>query len=414
MRPFTTILASCLAVALPPVTSRANPTVRTLLNFNTNEGAEPYGRLIFDAKGNLYGDLSIGGKATTKHPYPDGAVFRLAPAAGKTGWTQTVLYTFKGGADGAEPTGGLLADSDGNLYGTTFLGGADGDGTVFKLDKPPKHTHVWVKKTLYSFTGPDGAQPFAGLAVDSKGNFYGVTTSGGQFNQGAVFELAAKTLTESVLYSFQGPEGCTPYGGLVIDNAGNLYGTASTSTTAPYAGSVFKLSPPAAGQTSWTFTQLHAFAGGADGGSPEGAMVGSSGGDIFGATFGGTGMGNGTVFALTPSSGSPTGYTYQVIFTFSGAQGSNPFGDLAMDKAGRLWGPLLNSNDVNSSGGLFVISPPTGGAGTWVQYASYLFNGTTGGYSPYAGMALDSAGNGYGTDFTGGNFDVGTVYKFIP
>jgi uncharacterized repeat protein (TIGR03803 family) len=414
MRPIFAIIAGSATFALSPTAPSAAATVKTLFNFNTRQGAEPYGKMILDAKGDLYGDLSVGGKITAKNPYPAGAVFRIAPPAGTKGWIQTVLCAFKGGTDGAEPTGGLLADSASNLYGTTFLGGAGGDGTVFKLFKPTTGKRAWTKRILHSFTGPDGAQPFAGLIGDAKGNLYGVTTSGGQFNQGAVFEVTAKTFTESVLYSFQGPEGSTPYGGLAIDSAGNLFGTASTTSAAPYAGSAFKLSPPAAGQSSWNFTLLHAFKGGADGGSPQGAMVANTSGTIYGATFGGTGMGDGTVFELSPSAHSATGYSYQVIFTFNGAEGSNPFGDLALDTTGKLWGPLLNSNDVNSSGGLFVLSPPTGGAGTWLQYASYLFNGTTGGYSPYAGLVLDSAGNGYGTDFTGGTFDVGTIYKFIP
>jgi len=414
MRTFIATLAGGVALVLSPTAAWAAPTVKTLLNFNTNEGAEPYGRMVFDVAGNLYGDLSIGGKATAKNPYPAGALFQLAPPTAKKGWTQAVLYTFTGGKDGAQPTGGLLADTAGDLYGTTFLGGAEGDGTVFKLFKPAKGKRAWRQKILHSFTGADGAQPFAGLIADRNGNLYGVTTAGGQTNQGTVFELTAKTFAESVLYSFQGPEGSTPYGGLAIDSAGNLFGTASTTSAPPYAGSVFELSPPPAGQTTWSFTELHTFTGGADGGSPQGAMVGNTGGTIYGATFGGTGMGNGTVFELSPSGSSPTGYAYQVIFTFSGTEGSNPFGDLALDSAGRLWGPLLNSNDVNSSGGLFLLSPPAGGVGTWVQYASYLFNGTTGGYSPYAGLVLDSTGNGYGTDFTGGNFDVGTVYKFVP
>src|ERR1700678_218874 len=237
MRPFIAILAGGVALALSPSAASGAPTVKTLLNFNTNEGAEPYGRMVFDSKGALYGDLSIGGKATAKNPYPAGALFRLAPPAGTKGWIQTVLYTFTGGTDGAQPTGGLLADPAGNLYGTTFLGGADGDGTVFKLFKPAPGKRAWRKKTLHGFTGPDGKQPFAGLVGDRNGNLYGVTTAGGQFKQGAVFELTAKTFVESVLYSFQGPEGTTPYGGLAIDSAGNLFGTTSTASTAPYAGS---------------------------------------------------------------------------------------------------------------------------------------------------------------------------------
>jgi uncharacterized repeat protein (TIGR03803 family) len=395
-------------MALLPSAASAQTTT-TLLNFSSKGGIEPYARMILDSAGNLYGDTTTGGKPSASDPYPSGAVFELSPAS--KSWTETVLYTFLGGTDGGEPTGALLADSKGDLFGTTFLGGAQGDGTVFELKL--KGTK-WKKTTLFSFTGSNGSQPFAGLVANKAGDLFGVTTTGGQFNQGAVFEIQAKTFAESVVYSFVGPEGSTPNGGLVIDGNGNLFGTASTNTVSPYAGSVFELSPPASGQSLWTFTQLHAFTGGADGGSPQGAMVEDASGNLYGASFGGTGMGNGTLFELSPSAGSPTGYSYQVIFTFSGSAGSNPFGDVALDASGNLWGSLLNSNDVNSSGGLFVVSPPVGGSGSWTQSASYLFNGTAGGYSPYAGLTLDGKGNAYGANFSGGKSGVGAAFKFVP
>jgi uncharacterized repeat protein (TIGR03803 family) len=405
------VIAGGCALALLPGAAPAQ-TVSTLFNFAAAGGIEPYGRMILDSSGNLYGTTSTGGKPTTANPYPAGTVFELKPVAGKTAWAETVHYTFKGGADGSEPTGALHADSKGNLYGTTFLGGADGDGTVFELKKGTGKN--WRKIILYNFTGNDGDQPFAGLVADQAGDLFGVTTAGGQNGQGVVFELKAKTFAESVLYSFVGPEGSAPNGGLVIDSAGNLFGTASTSSLSPYAGSVFELSPPPAGQSFWTFTQLHAFTGGADGGSPQGAMVEDGSGNLYGATFGGTGMGDGTLFELSPSPGSFTGYSYQVIFTFNGAAGSNPFGDLALDSSGNLWGSLLNSSDVNSSGGLFVVSPPVGGTGSWTQSISYLFNGSSGGFSPYAGLALDGKGNAYGANFSGGKSGVGTAFKFTP
>lgn len=396
-------------MALLPSAALAQ-TATTLLDFSANGGIEPYARMIVDSAGNLYGDTSTGGKPTAVNPYPAGTVFELSPGGKRGTWTETVLYTFLGGADGSEPTGALLADSKGDLYGTTFLGGAGGDGTVFEL-KVPKPGKKWKKTILFSFTGTNGNQPFAGLVADKAGDLFGVTTTGGQFNQGAVFEIKAKTLAESVVYSFTGPEGNTPNGGLLIDSNGNLFGTASSSSVAPYAGSVFELSPPGAGLSGWTFTELHGFSGGADGGAPQGAMVEDGSGNLYGATFGGTGYGNGTLFELSPSAG---GYTYQVIFTFSGSVGSNPFGDLALDASGNLWGSLLNSNDVNSSGALFVVTPPAGGAGTWSQTVSYLFNGSAGGYSPYAGLTLDGKGNVYGANFSGGKSGVGTAFKFVP
>ena len=411
MRSILGVLAGGCALALLPSAASAQ-TATTLLNFSANGGIEPYARMILDGRGNLYGETSTGGKPTALNPYPAGTVFELAPGSKKSGWTETVLYTFLGGADGSEPTGALLANSKGDLYGTTFLGGAQGDGTVFELKKP-KPGKKWKKRILYSFTGNDGSQPFAGLVADKAGDLFGVTTSGGQFNQGAVFEIQARTLTESVLYSFFGPEGNTPNGGLVIDGAGNLYGTAAGSSVAPYAGSVFEISPPAAGLSGWTFTQLHAISGGADGGAPQGAMVEDASGNLYGATFGGTGLGNGTLFELSPSAGSPTGYGYQILFTFDGSAGSNPFGDLVLDGSGNLWGSLVNNTDVNSSGGLFVVSPPAGGTGSWTQSASYLFNSSAG-YSPYAGLTLDGEGNAYGVNFSGGKSGVGTAFKFVP
>jgi uncharacterized repeat protein (TIGR03803 family) len=414
MRPIVGILAGGLAVAVLPCAASAQPAATTLFNFTTNGGTEPYATLILDGAGNLYGDTSTGGKPTTKVPYPAGTVFELSPGKGKTGWAQTVLYTFEGGADGNEPTGALLADSKGNLYGTTFLGGSEGDGTVFKLTKPAAGKTAWKKKILHNFVGNDGEQPFAGLVADSKGDLYGVTTAGGPYGQGVAFALTGKKYVYSVLYAFQGPEGSAPNGGLVIDGAGNLFGTASGNTGSPNAGSVFQLAPPPAGQTIWNFTELHAFTGGADGGFPQGAMVEDALGNLYGATFGGAGLGDGTVFELSPSVGSPTGYTYQVIFAFDGSAGTNPFGDLAIDNSGDLLGSLLNSTDINSSGGLFMLSPPAGGSGSWTQSVSYLFNGSAGGYSPYAGLVLDGAGNAYGANFTGGKYGVGTVFKFVP
>jgi uncharacterized repeat protein (TIGR03803 family) len=406
------VLASSCVLALLPGAAAAQK-VTTLLNFSANGGIEPYAKLILDGGGNLYGVTSTGGKPTATNPYPAGTVFEMSPASGKSGWAETVLYTFAGGTDGSEPAGALLADSKGDLFGTTYLGGSEGDGTVFELVKP-KPGKKWKEKILFNFTGTNGNQPFAGLVADGAGDLFGVTTSGGQFNQGAVFELKAKTYAETVLYSFAGPEGNTPNGALVIDGAGNLFGTASSSSVSPYAGSVFELSPPAAGGSYWTFTQLHAFTGGADGGSPQGAMVEDGSGNLYGATFGGTGMGNGTLFELSPSPGSFTGYTYQVDFTFTGSAGSNPFGDLSLDSSGNLWGSLLNGTDVNSSGGLFVVSPPSGGSDSWAQSVSYQFNGSSGGYSPYAGLTLDGKGNAYGANFSGGKSGVGTVFKFVP
>ena len=200
-------------------------------------------------------------------------MFKLAPNPDGT-WTERVLYSFTGGADGLIPLAGLVFDAAGNLYGTTGYGGADGSGVVFKLAPNPDGT--WTESVLYSFTGyADGSIPGAGLIFDPTGNLYGTTTSGGPFSAGecpagcgVVFKLAPNpdgTWTESVLHSFTGADGQYPRAGLVFDVAGNLYGT--TNGGGPdNDGVVFKLKPNLDG--TWTESVLYSFKDGADGGFP--------------------------------------------------------------------------------------------------------------------------------------------------
>jgi uncharacterized repeat protein (TIGR03803 family) len=201
--------------------------------------------LIFDKAGNLYGTESGGNGAVVEFsPPPAGS-----PAKG---WKETVLYTFAGGSDGSSPQGQLLIDQAGNLYGTT-AGGGNGNGTVFELSPPGKGQKTWTETILYRFNGPDGADPTSGLIADSAGNLYGTTFRGGTntvFPTGTVFELSPPTAGQttwnfSVLYN-DVPD--IVVGGVVMDPAGNLYGM--TNFTA------FKLAPPTGGQTGWTETDI--------------------------------------------------------------------------------------------------------------------------------------------------------------
>jgi uncharacterized repeat protein (TIGR03803 family) len=253
------------------------------------DGGLPYGGLIRDSVGNLYGTCS----ASLQQPESWGTAFKLDPT-GKI----TILHTFSGKPDGAIPSSGLIRDAAGNLYGTTTYGGASGHGTVFKMDRTGAET------VLYSFTGKsgDGAQPYAGLIRDASGNLYGTTYIGGLAGKGTVFKLDASG-HETVLHSFtDSPDGASPYAGLLRDASGDLYGTTSYGGAAG-KGTVFKL------DSVGKMTVLHSFTGGSDGENPSAALIMDASGNLYGTTMdGGNGAqcpygvtnGCGTVFKLTP------------------------------------------------------------------------------------------------------------------
>jgi len=263
-----------------------------LYGFNGVDGASPTGRLLRDHAGNIYGTTTVGGDPNCNNGKGCGVVFKLD----KSG-AETTLHQFTGTPDGAFPLAGLVQDAAGNLYGTTSAGG-DATclcGTVFKLDTSSKET------VLHSFTGSavggDGAQPLAGLVRDAKGNLFGTTSGGGANNDGTVFKLDAAG-AETVLYSFTaGIDGANPQAGLVRDAAGNLYGTTygggGCGSQNQGCGTVFEL------DTTGKETTLHVFAGGKDDGElPTADLIRDASGTFYGTTeFGG---GLGTVFRLHP------------------------------------------------------------------------------------------------------------------
>ncbi|HTV34548.1 MAG TPA: choice-of-anchor tandem repeat GloVer-containing protein, partial [Methylocella sp.] len=274
-----------------------------------SDGINPYAGLIADKEGALYGTTYKGG---TGGGY--GTVFKLTPPdKGQTAWTETVLYSFKGGSDGINPYAGLIADKDGALYGTTYFGGTGGYGTVFKLTPPAKGQTAWTPAVLYSFKGSDGAYPYAGLIADKEGALYGTTFQGGaggcQNGCGTVFKLtpAAKgqtAWTETVLRSFCSQPTCSgayPYASLIADKESALYGTTYGGAGEGF-GTVFKLTRPAMGQTAWTESALYSFKGGSDGASPRADLIADKNAVLYSTTiFGGGGScqyGCGTVFKL--------------------------------------------------------------------------------------------------------------------
>jgi uncharacterized repeat protein (TIGR03803 family) len=320
------------------------------------------------------------------------AVFATQSAQAQT---YKVLYSFKGGADGATPYAALVRDTAGNLYGTTFLGGASNLGTVFKLDTAGKET------LLHSFKGgADGAIPYAALVRDAAGNIYGTAGGGGASNSGTVFKLDT-TGTETVLYTFKGgADGRGPASPLVLDPSGNLYGMTNAGGK-PGAcflgpigcGVVFKL------DTTGTETVVYTFTGGTDGGSPYlGGLVLDSSGNLYGTTAEGGVADNGVVFKLDTTG------TETVLYSF-GNGGVAPYAGLVRDAAGNLYGTTTNG----SKGFGTVFKLDTTGNHTLL----HSFTGGSDGAVPYAGLVRDAAGNLYGTTTAGGASNLGTVFELV-
>jgi hypothetical protein len=258
----------------------------------SGDGSFPgYGRLIFDSAGNIYGTTQDGGF------YGEGTVFELVKTA--NGWRENVLYSFSADGGPQSPFSGVTFDAAGNLYGTTYYGGTNHAGTVFELIHSEQG---WTEKTLYSFGGAnDGANPIGGLVFDAAGNVYGSTAGrNGGLQSGTVFQLSPQadgTWTETVLHVFDGLNG--PWSSLVIDAAGNLYGSTpgTPGQNDDHNGMVFKLSQV---NGSWTFTRLHEFNGFADGSGPYGGVTFDAAGNLYGSCISGGANDEGTIWELTP------------------------------------------------------------------------------------------------------------------
>ena len=385
---------------------------KVLHNFgNSGDGTEPEANVVFDSAGNLYSTAAYGGNSN------NGMVFELVPKAGG-GWKEKVLHNFENdGKDGDYPVGGLIFDSSGALYGTTAAGGVFGGGTVFELT--PKAGGGWKEKVLYSFdnNGTDGTSPLSSLVFDGGGNLYSTCTTGGAYNSGTVFELTPKAgggWKEKVLHTFtnDGKDGLSPYSGLVMDAAGNFYGTTSGGGTHG-AGTIFELAPKAGG--GWTEKVLHSFAiDGKDGYEPVAGLIIDANGSLYGTTeYGGSYLvGQGTAFKLTPKAGG--GWTEKVLASFGSDSGDgiNPRAGLVFDAAGNLYGTTYNGG-AYSDGTVFKLTPKAGGR--WKKTLLYTFDQSNGdGDNPGSSLILDAAGNLYGTTGYGGSNNRGTLFEITP
>ncbi len=347
-------------------------TETVLHSFHGKDGSTPVAGVIFDAAGNLYGTTAEGGSSANCGS-GCGVVFELMPRAdGK--WTETLLHSFNF-KDGLSPIANLIFDVAGNLYGTTAYGGdlgdgcGDGCGVVFELMRDG--SGKWTEKVLHSFAGKhaaDGFNPEAALAVDAAGNLYGTTVGGGnqacQQGCGTVFELMPSgdgKWTETVLHSFCSASDCTdggnPFAGVILDWAGNLYGT--TALGGAYGGgTVFRLAPGANGK--WTETVLHSFnPQGGEGLPYYGGLTFDASGNLYGTTSSGDTSSCysdcGTAFKLSHDANDHWAET--VLRRFSGEDGAWPMGSLVPDTAGNWYGATWSGGSVCGCGVVFQISP---------------------------------------------------------
>jgi uncharacterized repeat protein (TIGR03803 family) len=377
-------------------------TETVLYSFNGGtDGNEPIGGLTLDKAGHIFGTTLSGGV------YNWGTVFKMKKTT--KGWTFETIHSFDGG-DGADPYGTLTVHGSDTLYGTTDVGGRA--GTVFRL---ALEHGTWTVSVLYSFSGgSDGAEPRAGVVFDRTGNIYGTTVGGGNpicsGGCGTVFKLRHNpdgSWTESVIHSFAGGrDGANPFGGLVVDSKGNLYSTTYYGGTG--FGTVFALKRTKQG---WVKRTLHSFQGGpSDGGNPYlGSLILDSAGNLYGTTEDGGKSGSGTVFELVRK---PDGsWTEKLLYSFAGADGGTPESGLAFDAVGNLYSTTLGGG-ANGRGVVFKLTPNSDG--TWTDTTLYSFDLGSDGFYSFAGVILDRSGNLYGTTSSGGLDDAGTVFKVRP
>jgi len=406
------ILLTLAVLALASVaafSANQQGSLTVLHTFTGEDGAIPVAGLTADVAGNLYGTTQIGGT------FGFGTVFQLARTSnGKLRYT--VLYDFTGGADGGNPLGSLVFDAQGNGYGTASSGGASGVGVVYKLSRPTLFGAQAVETVLYSFQGgSDGELPFGNVVFDAAGNLYGTTSRGGanhvgcfQSGCGTIYELSPTAngpWQETILHAFTDNfgEGAEPRAGLVFDTAGNLYGTTNSGgnndvcNTFNSDGCGTVFELAKNSEGQWKLTSFDFNL--SDGGRPEAAVTLDGTGNLFGVTTQGGAFNGGTVFSLTQESGQwKAGHLYS--FTQANSQ---PSGTLALDSAGNLYGTTYQGG-ANVWGSVFQLVPRANG---WTEHTLYSFpvSGTRTGAYPSDGVFIDGSGSLLLTASEGGNIN---------
>jgi len=379
-----------MALGLTQVTQAQ--TLNVLHTLAGPEGATPDAGLTLDPAGNLYGTAYYGGL----HGF--GSVFELARIG--SSWVVIPIYSFRGGDDGASPFGRVVFGPDGNLYGTTYAGGGScGCGTVYKLT-PPAHVSPsvfagWTETVLYRFSDSDGNAPYGPVAFDQAGNLYGATWLGGVNDGcGLVYELtpSAGMWTQRILHNFlNNGDGCQPTSGVILDQAGNLYGVATFN--------IFQLVHTG---NDWTFNDLAV-----DGDYPFGGLIFDQLGNLFGTDLLGDVNGGGRVFELSPSS---NGWIFTVLYNLPGdGNAYGPVDRLAMDPTGALYGTTY-AQGTNGSGSIFKLTPSGQG---WTYSELYDFTGAADGAGPW-GITLMPNGDLLSTTSYAGASGNGVIWEFTP
>ncbi len=366
-----------------------------------NDGGNAASGLALDRQGNLYGTTVIGGS------FACGTTFELTPQASPP-WHETVLYNFDCAAAGKNPHGGVTLDSQGNLDGTTVAGGTglcagDGCGVAFQLNST-------VETVLHDFTGNnDGFGPGGGVVLDPAGNMYGTTPDGGAHSEGTVYTLSRSggQWHEDVLHAFTGGNdgGVGSLGLLLLDKTGSLYGVTEVGG-AHGAGTVFKLSPTS--NKHWRFKTLYAFKGMPDAASPYGGLVADASGNLYGTTYYGGAKGLGSVFELIARGG--TGYRERVLYSFQGGgDGSSSTSTLVFGGSGDLYGTTSAGGGTCDCGTIFKVNAKSG-----KETVLHDFGGGSDGAYSYYGLTKGAGGKLFGTTVAGGSFNQGTVFEFAP
>jgi uncharacterized repeat protein (TIGR03803 family) len=368
------------------------------------DGEYPSTELVIDGSGNLYGTTVQGGE------FGGGTVFQLTPSG-----DHNVLYSFRGSTDGGQPYGGVTLDADGNLYGSAVVGGnggscEDGCGVAYKL------TNVggtWTQTVMHSFTGGlDGSGPGSGLTLDAHGDLFGMTPTGGAYGLGVIYQLhsVSGTWHFRVIHAFTGgDDGSSGSAGrLLLDSAGNLYGAATTGG-ANQKGTVFEMKRRG---SDWNYRVLYAFKGMPDAGFPYGGLLFDGRGRLYGTTYYDGANNLGSVYQLTPTRHGP--WKERVLYSFQGGtDGANSISSLVPDASGNLYGTTSEGGAPGCSCGvIFKLSPAGGGA--WTESVAYAFMGVPDGAFAYNGMVSDGHGNYFGTTVHGGEDDEGALYQFTP
>ena len=388
-RALTLAVLATLPMAARPAYAQ---TEEVLYSFTgSSDGSQPESSLTMN-NGNLYGTTYAGG-------FGFGTVYELSPN-GTGGWTETTLYSFcpvAGCADGQNPTYSyVIFDNQGNMYGTAFAGGANGYGVVFELTNSGG---TWTESVLYSFANsPDGANPGNGLIMDGAGNVYGMTFAGGN-GKGCVFELSpGSTWTEKVIYDIN-----STHSGLTQGPPGTIYGTTY--------GTVYELTLNGSGvwvpNVLFTFNPAD-FA--TEGSNPVGTLVLDSAGNLYGTTLTGGANNAGVVYRLSPGNG---GWTETLLYSFGGnaqygPNGANPFAGVVLDSGGNIYG-TTKAGGEKGAGTIYELVAPAGGKSNYKEHIVFNFNGKSGA-QPKSSLIFAS-GYLYGTTFAGGASGAGTVFE---